>query len=75
MTYLEAWLLSGWQALLCYSKQHESAGSLAVMESEAAGTEDSQASTRMDIRGWAEWFTFGLEGCRAGNMLHKQGTM
>jgi hypothetical protein len=38
-TCLEAWLLTGWQALMYYSKQHESAGSLAEMESAAAGTE------------------------------------
>jgi hypothetical protein len=38
-TCLEAWLLSGWQVLICYSKPHESAGSLAEMESAAAGTE------------------------------------
>lgn len=39
-TWLEAWLLSGWQALTWYVKLRESVGSLAAMESAAAGTEE-----------------------------------
>jgi hypothetical protein len=39
-TWLEAWLLSGWQALTWYEKLRESVGSLAAMESAAAGTEE-----------------------------------
>jgi hypothetical protein len=39
-TCWEAWLLSGWQDLVCCAKWCEFAGNLVVMEFLAAGTEE-----------------------------------
>jgi hypothetical protein len=69
-----AWLLSGWQASMYFVKVHESAGSLAAMEPAAVGTRQSQTWTAISAMTAAVWHTFGLEGCIAGNMIHRLST-
>jgi len=54
-------------------KPHESAGSLAAMDSAAAGTAECQTS--IFHREAVELLTFGLDGWRAGNMFYEQDTM